>query len=44
MYLSPEMDEVLDEMCCERDLDKEKVLKRAVLIMEYLDEQMAEEG
>lgn len=41
LQLSPEMDAVLDELAASRDLPKAQVLRRAVLLMKYLDDQTA---
>ena len=42
LQLSPEMDDVLDELSEARGLPKAQVVRQAMLIMKYLDEQMAE--
>lgn len=42
LQLTPEMEEVLDDLVATRGMPKSQVLRRAVLLMKYLDEQAAD--
>ena len=35
--VSPEMDSILEQLAAERDIPKTQVIRRAVLLMRYLD-------
>lgn len=42
LQLSPEMDEVLEELAEERDVSKAQVLRQAMLLLRYLDGEVAD--
>jgi predicted transcriptional regulator len=42
LQLSPEMERVLDQLADSRQLPKSQVLRRAMLLMQYLDDQVAD--
>ena len=43
LQLSPEMDRVLDQLADTRQLPKAQVLRRAMLLMQFLDDQVADD-
>ena len=42
LQLSPDMDLVLDQLAARRGMKKSQALRRAMLVMQYLDEQIAD--
>lgn len=43
LQLSPEMDRVLDQLADSRQLPKAQILRRAMLLMQFLDDQVADD-
>jgi len=37
LQISPEMDAILEQLAAERDIPKSQVIRRAVLLLNYLD-------